>query len=393
MKGTIKIMMLSLVVLLLGGCWSSKEIEDLGLIAGTAMDLEKDGELKEKLEADDKSLLNRPIFTLTNQFVTSSGTGAGKTENATAPKSYINISETGDSILPTLRNMTLKIEKRAFAEHEKVIIIGADLARKVSLEKALDFFIREQEMRPSCLVMIAKGKASKVLVSKKPIIPAFHLYQITQGEKRNAKIVPAMPLGKLEGKMNSGSSFLIQNVSLEEGEAKFSGAAIIKGKTKKLLGFLNEKEVEGLAWIAGTVKGGVIRSIDKKSGQPIIYEMLSLKSSIKPHLKGNQLSFHVNIQSEGRIAENWVSSGDPFKNEFLKRAETAAKNQVKQLIQESLQKTQHHYKVDVAGFGNQLRIQNPAQWKKHKKNWDQTFSQIPITYHIKITIKDYGMSG
>ena len=34
------------------------------------------------------------------------------------------------------------------------------------------------------------------------------------------------------GKLYSDSSFLLQNVSTENGEVKFAGAAIIEGKTK-----------------------------------------------------------------------------------------------------------------------------------------------------------------
>ncbi|MED3872844.1 Ger(x)C family spore germination C-terminal domain-containing protein, partial [Priestia megaterium] len=51
------------------------------------------------------------------------------------------------------------------------------------------------------------------------------------------------------------------------------------------------------------------------------------------------------------------------------------------------------YKVDVAGFGNRLRIKHPRVWRRVKENWDQTFSEVPINYDVKLTIKDYGTSG
>ncbi|MEH7076264.1 Ger(x)C family spore germination C-terminal domain-containing protein [Neobacillus drentensis] len=40
-----------------------------------------------------------------------------------------------------------------------------------------------------------------------------------------------------------------------------------------------------------------------------------------------------------------------------------------------------------------MRIQYPNVWKNVKGNWDEKFSEIPITYDVSIRIKDYGMIG
>ncbi len=130
-------LLLFLMILLLTGCWSSKEIEDLGLIVGTALDIENDGG---SWEEQDGEYSNRDLITITNQFVTSETIGTGAKEGSTQQKAYKNVSETGDAILPTLRNMILKIDKRAFAEHSKVLVIGEDLASTVNMQQLLDFF-------------------------------------------------------------------------------------------------------------------------------------------------------------------------------------------------------------------------------------------------------------
>ncbi|TKH13706.1 spore gernimation protein GerC, partial [Peribacillus simplex] len=43
--------------------------------------------------------------------------------------------------------------------------------------------------------------------------------------------------------------------------------------------------------------------------------------------------------------------------------------------------------------GNRLRIEHPKVWNKVKKDWDRTFSEAPIKYDVKLTIKDYGTTG
>ena len=390
----VKLLLVIFLLPTLSGCWSSREIEELGLIAGTAMDLAENENLSEEIEGQEDKSPNRVIMTLTNQFVTSQPYSSSKKNGGMQQKAYKNVSETGDSIIPILRKMVLKNDKRSFAQHSKVIVISAGLARTLNLQQILDFFLREQEIRQSSVVLIAKNSARQTFESKETtVIPAFRLFQITKSQERTTKILPPLSLAKLDGKLHSSSSFLLQNVITENGEVKFSGAAVIGGKSKKLLGLMNEKDIEGLIWLTGKAKGGLVKSFDKKTRQPIIYEIKSIKSKINPHWTKNQLSFDVKIESEGRIAEQWVSSGKPFENKFLKSAEKTTEKEVERLVKNVLIKTQKEYQVDVAGFGNRLRIEYPKYWEKVKKDWDKTYSRIPIKYQVNLTIKDYGTKG
>jgi len=395
MKGQFRLgLLLSLILLLLTGCWSSKEIEDLGLVVGTSLDLETDSSSREALEEQEARNSNKELITITNQFVTSETTGSGAKEGKKEQKAYKNVSETGDAVLPTLRSMIQKIDKRAFAEHSKVIVIGEGFASTFNLTQTMDFFLRELEMRPSGLLLIAKNRASNTLESIEPTtIPAFQLVEMMEGHKRTTKILPPMTLAKLQGKLNSRASFLLQSVTSENGEMKFAGAAVIEGKTKKLRGFLTGKELEGITWITGKGKGGLVTSFYEGTDQPIIYEILSMKSKITPHVDGDNISFNVKIESEGRIAEHWVLSEKTFDNKFLKKAEKATEKEVERLVKNVLEKIQEEYQTDVSEFGTRLRIEYPKVWKKVKKDWDQTFSEVPIQCEVKITIKDYGTSG
>ncbi len=232
-------------------------------------------------------------------------------------KPYFNISETGDSIHQMSREFSLRSDRTIFNPHLKVIVISDDLVRKYRLEQLVDQQLRDNEIRPSCLVFISKGRANETLESKESgKIPAFRLIGISDNEYRTTRILPPMPLAKSEGKMHSGSSFLLQNVISTNGEVKFSGAAVITGKTKKLLGFLNEEEMEGLTWITGKGKGGLVKNFDAATNQPIIYEVKTMKSKITSHVNGNNISFDVKIESEGRLSENWVVSGETSENKF-----------------------------------------------------------------------------
>ncbi|MBM7651321.1 hypothetical protein JOC76_000770 [Neobacillus cucumis] len=63
------------------------------------------------------------------------------------------------------------------------------------------------------------------------------------------------------------------------------------------------------------------------------------------------------------------------------------------MVNNAGEKMQKDYHVDVVGFGNRLRIEHPKVWEKVKKDWDQTLSEVPIEYNVKLTIMDYGSSN
>lgn len=389
LKGILSI----LVILFLTGCWSSNEIEEIGLSVGLALDEGKESAIEKELKQQGGGNNQTEKITMTYQIVNPQGTGSENKGGGSQQKAYLNISETGDSLHQMTREFSLRSDRPIFGPHLKVIVISKNLVRKYRLEQLVDQQLRDNEIRPSCLVFISKGRAIETLQSKDSgKIPAMRLIGISDNKYRTRRILSPMSLAKLEGKMHSGSSFLLQNVIPANGEIKFSGAAVISGKTKKLLGFLNEDELEGLTWITGKGKGGLVKSFDAATKQPIIYDIKTMKSKITPHVNRNHISFDVKIESEGSLSENWVISGEGSDNKFLKRAEKAAEEEVKRLINNTVEKIQKDYQVDVAGFGNSLRIKHPKVWEKVKKDWDHTFSEVPIEYNVKLTIRNYGSS-
>ncbi|WP_026582443.1 Ger(x)C family spore germination protein [Bacillus sp. J33] len=381
--------LMALSVLVMNGCWSSKEIEELGLIIGTALDLEEEGDFGDHEKGD------QDLFRITNQLVTAETTDSGTQEGTSRrSQSYKNISETGEAILPAVRKMTLRIDKRAFGVHSKVIVIGEDLARNYNPEQVLDFFQREQEMRPSALIVVAKESARKTLETDEPtVIPAIQIVEMIRDQDRTTKIMEPMSITKLEAQLSSGISFLLQSVLPEKGERKLSGAALIDGKTKMLRGFFNDEDITGVNWITGKGKGGLVSTFYEENGQPVIYDILKMDSKIKPRVDGSRITFEVNIKSEGRIGEHWDVSANTFDNKFLQKAEKAAEKEVEKLVKNVLAKAQEEYKMDVFGFGNRLRIEHPKVWKKVKEDWDQTFSEVPVNVTVELTIKEFGTSG
>ncbi|MEK1831375.1 Ger(x)C family spore germination C-terminal domain-containing protein [Priestia megaterium] len=64
------------------------------------------------------------------------------------------------------------------------------------------------------------------------------------------------------------------------------------------------------------------------------------KAKIYPHVRNGRISFHVDIQSHGRLSEDWTAEGNSFKNQKLKEVEKLTKIKVEKLIKQVLDKTQ-----------------------------------------------------
>nr|WGD69002.1 Ger(x)C family spore germination protein [Bacillus subtilis] len=387
--------MVCLSLICVTGCWSSREIEDLGLTFAIAIDKGKETNTEKELKEEGGSYPKKDNITLTYQFVNEKAAGAGTSggggSGQGAQKAYINISETGDSLQQIGSEVALRRDREVFSPHLKVVVMSEDVLHTFPIDEMLDQFFRDNEIRLSCLVLSAKGEARDALQLKENgEIPAFRLIGLGGNEHKVSRILPPMTLAKLIGKLHSGEEFFTAKCGCGTMErSSIPEQTVINGKSKKMIGTLNEYETEGITWIRGEGKGGVVKSHDKKSQQTLAYDINKIKSKIQPIVKGKDISFHVDIESEGDLAENW-NTKEALDTQFIDRLETTIENEVKKIVGQVLKKIQHDYKADVAGFDESLRLTYPHLWKRVKNNWDDTFSKADITYSVNVTITHYG---
>ncbi|EHS59643.1 Ger(x)C family spore germination protein, partial [Paenibacillus sp. Aloe-11] len=292
------------------------------------------------------------------------------------------------------RQFSLRLDRPIIGHHLKVMVVSTELAKQQTMQQLMDFVLRDNDIRPSCMVFLSKGRAADTLVTKyKGEIPSIHILYMLRNHFRTGKVMRGVNLSELDGLMHSKKSYILQNIIDADGEFEFSGAGIIKGDTGHWIGNLGQQDVDSIAWIKSDVEGGAIKTYDERN-QPITYEIKSVKSKITPKVtNGNDISFHVKIESKGRFIENWDDKLDPTKTQNMKEAEKVFKKEVTRRIKSLMYKLQSEYKVDVAGFGERLYIEKPQAWKKVKDDWDYKFSQIPVTFDIKLSITDLGSSS
>ncbi|MEW9670458.1 Ger(x)C family spore germination protein [Ammoniphilus sp. 3BR4] len=378
---------LSLIFLLLAtGCWDRKEIEDTGIVLGLGID-------KPETMKTEEHQPKRHRISLVHQFAVPDPFSAK--EGGGAKGNYVNMVNESSSIFAGIRELATQSERAPSYEHLQVLVISEDIARSIDLNEIINFLMRNTESRRTIKVVIAKGQSREVFEKPPSIeqIPVLKLHDLIQHTRKTLRMAPDLNLGDFSEKITAKRSFVVQRVVTSKKGVKISGAAIIKGKSAKMVGWLGEEETEGLNWLSGKGKAGLIEGVDPETGEPIVYEVREMKSQIKPHVRGGRISYTVEISTEGKLREDWVIPGNAFEQEFIKKAEKATEKEIKRLAEKAFTKTQKDFKVDVAGFGKKLSIQYPQVWKDVKKDWDSEFSEVPVDIKVKVQIREYGTRG
>lgn len=380
-----------LLPFLLSGCWSSKEIEDLALYAGMALDIGQPAPVEKDLEAKGARYSKRNKVMATIQIVPTKSTGSPNKQSSSSQKHYLNISGSGDSILEIFRQFSVRRDRPIIGHHLKVIVISAELLKRQTIEQLMDFVLRDNDIRPSTLVFMSKGPAKDALNSTQPNeIPSFYIYGMLRNRSRTSKVIDAVTLSTLDGLMYAKKSFILQNLITANGETEFSGVGIIKGSTGQWIGNLNQEDTESLMWIKDEGKTGVIKAYDEDN-EPITYEIKSMKSKTNINVSGGKVSFHVSIKTEGRLIEVWNSKADYTEDkENVKKVEQVFEDKLNKMVSSLMNKLQTIYKTDVAGFGEALSIKHPHFWRNVKDDWDDVFSKSEITFDYDLSITEFG---
>ncbi|UQZ34954.1 spore gernimation protein GerC [Paenibacillus sp. PK3_47] len=372
------------------GCWSSKEIEDLALYAGLALDVGELTPTEQLLEERGSTYSKQNKITATIQIVPTKSTGGPDKQSSSQGKAYINLSGTGDSVFEIFRNFSIRNERPIIGHHLKIIVVSKELLKRQKMDEVMDFVLRDNDIRPSTMVFISQGRAMDTLVSKQPEeIPTFHIKEMIRNQYRTSKVMQPVILSELDGLMHSKRSYVLQNLVMAKGSMEFAGAAIVKGDTGHWVGDLDQEDTQCLSWLANKGSSGAIKAYDWDN-HPMTYEMKSMKSKIKSKVDGDEISFEVAVQTEGRLIETWNTTEYATSSAYAEKVGGIFEDRLKQMMDQLIQKLQNEYKTDVSGFGEALGIQHPAVWKKVKDQWDDIFSRSKITFKYDLKITDFG---
>ncbi|CAG9608709.1 Ger(x)C family spore germination protein [Pseudoneobacillus rhizosphaerae] len=386
-KKILLLVMIGNCIVMLSGCWSSKEITELMIVTGMGIDRDSDtGEYK-----------------VTVQII---NPGEIASQTKTERLEVTTYQTTGESIYEVMRRFSTKVPRRMYLAHIQLVIFGEELAKE-GIGKTLDFISRNHEFRTDFFILVSKnGKAEEVLNVLTPTeaSPSVSLYSSINVSEKIWAPTKGVHLDELLNTLVSeGKHPVLTGVEVrgdkERGDTvssleQIKPAAVTKitgfaaFRNDKLVGWLTENESKGYNYIINNIKS-TVGSIPCEDSGIIALDVKKIKTDLKTNVKSGKPSITIKTNIEADLGEIQCDM-DLSKTSVIKQIEEDAAKQVQSLMEHSITKAKEDLKSDIFGFGETIHRQHPKAWKKLKGNWDETFQDLEISFDMNYEIRRIG---
>lgn len=368
-----------ILTLALTGCWNWHELNTLGIVMASGFDLAPDGKIS-----------------VTMQIVRPGEISNPRSEKGSAGSEAVwVVTSTGDTVFDAVQNATMKVDRKLFWPHNKVFVIGEDLARE-GVSPVLDWIDRDPESRRLPKLLVARGRAQDIMEVESELenVSALYLENLVNVSDNTSMAVEVRIHDFLKMLVSEGRDPYASRIELLDGEKKqtiLTGAAVFRKDW--LAGWLDRSETRGLLWVLGKVKSGVIvvpSPLEKE--KKVSLEIIRANSRIEPIIKENGLpAIIVKIQEEGNLAEQ-MSVDDLTKPEnwyLLEEYQAAAiENEVKTVLHVA----QNELGTDIFGFGEAVHRQYPQVWQELKDSWPQIYPSVEVEVIVSAKLRRTGIS-
>lgn len=389
MDKKIIIIFLSMIVFLTG-CWDRRELNDISIVTGIAVD---PGEKKK--------------YKLTVEVANAAEFGK---QSAQGDAPVITYSLEGDSVAELTNKMNIELTKQLVYSHTRVLFINEEIAKK-GLLGFLDFLERSGQFRNDFRIIVTKGdQAADFTRIVYPIqkSPSLKLHQQTESMQREwggdpsvkltdfiSSIIskgrsPVAIIVKLKGDVDKGKK-TENNKSLDpEALVYIDGLAVFNND--KMVGSLTVTDTRNYFWTQRLQHTSIAVPCNEKKKEDETFldlRIIRTKTNIKTTYKHNMPKLHVDIYGEANIQGNECTR-DLTNLDVYKDYEKNLNKQIKKEITDSIKKVQEDFGSDIYGFGDRLNQTNPKKFKEVKDNWDEEFARADLDVHVNITLLHAG---
>ncbi|MEK8132659.1 Ger(x)C family spore germination protein [Paenibacillus filicis] len=386
LKTILTLIVLTLLAALLAGCWNRKELDELGIQMGTAID-------KVGHEYHVAVQVVVPGEVSTRQ---SGGRSTVTLYKATAP-----------TLFEAFRKLTETSPRKIYSAHIRVLVLGESLARD-GIANVLDLFSRNPEARPDFYIMVARDTpAEKVLgvLTALEKIPAYNLfYSLDTSAKTWAPTTTVTMDQLMEDLTTAGRNPVLtgvtvigntkggemkQSVEQIEPEARLLNVGLAAFRRDRMVGWLTEEEAKGYNYIIDNVRS-TAGHLSCPDGGMVALETIRTKTKIKGALVDGKpvIRIHMTNQSNISDVECKLDLNDPH---TIDQLEEQGRKKLINLMQKTVDNVKKKYKVDIFGFGQAIHRANPKAWNQYlEAEWNELFQQVKVEYELDVMIRRIG---
>ncbi len=362
------------------GCMPYTELKEESIVEGVGVDSDSNGG-----------------YILTFQiFNPQQGGGGGQGGKSSTSEQVKILQSSGATLFDAIRNATLQVGRKLYFSNNRAYVIGEDVC-KSGISKILDFMERNEQIKPTEHMYVAKGKASDILTFKKDgqYIPAENFDEMSENSIQTSKLVDVELLETYKDVSNGIIDPVLPVATIQADESgenilELDGTAIFRDN--KLVGFLNSNETRGYLWIDGKVQGGVIH-FDLPQGGTASMAILSSSSKIKAQNNSGTPSISVNVKLSTKISEIESSKSLIINEKLISKLKTLQENVVKTETKAAIDTAVKTYGADIFGFGMNLYESQPTLWRKLGVDWSKNSQSLNIQINVDSSIDHTGLLG
>lgn len=360
------------IVIILVGCWNYKEINDVSIVTGIAIDYDAD----------------KDLYIITTEIIKTAGSTQEERMSGTTFVSK------GASIFDAIRNMIINTGKKLYWSDAAVVIVSQDIASQ-GIIPALDVLIRGLEIRSDIWLLVSKEKTAGEILDTRTLkihrIVSYHIEDIMKNENSISKYY-GMPVWRFvkdlysDGISPACPGIEIVNVNNTD-ILQVKDTCVFKGD--RFVGWLDENETKYFLWVIGNLENGLFNLEFKEPDLPdkLSLEIVDSKTKKDAVYEDGNLIVKINIKVDATIAE--LSGNYDFSKPEKKSAlENLTAEQIKKDIIIVIEKVQKEYKSDIFGFRTLIKRKLPELWRgKIEPNWDYYYNSLNTQVNVKVTIK------
>lgn len=383
------VMVFSLLILCLTGCWDSVELNRRAIVSGVAID-------RGPTEAEK--------YVLSFQIIVADEI-SGENARGTSPVAVYE--GRGRTMFEALANASRQTARFLSLGHIRVIVISEKFARE-GIKDIMDVLERESETRLTSLLFISKGQAAVDSMTTMTVfgrIPANDLVEKLETTSKQFGYNYRMEVDDvIRGIQIPGGGPLINGVmvtgDMEKGNSNDNIKAIEPKAALMVTGIAAFKEDKLKGWLQGETAIGTGLLMNKINQVPAFIsigegEYLSFNiylTQVHIHANAEDVEhpiFTIQITQQAGLKEspNSLDLTDPkVLNELSELIEKKTNEQVRLAVSAA-----RDLKSDYLGFGEAIERKNPRGWKKVRDHWENIFATCKVNVDVDVVIRHTDM--
>lgn len=343
-------------------CWDYKDIEDRALVISFGVDTPA----PDRVRFDAEIAQFRPMSA--QQTTYEIGHFSGEGSNFDAARINLQVQAKGP-----LSNGPAT-----------AVIVSERFAQSSLFEVYLNRANRQYDLRKTVTLLVSKRPPAELmeLSTKQNTSIGFFVENNIQSLFKDTHVDISIANVISESRVKD-LGLLLPTIDIIEGKPQYIGLSVIKDF--KLVDIIDLHDSTGVLFLMSPNNPLILSIADPKHPTNVLTISARVKNrKIKTSWKNGKAIINVSLSTNASLSFQYELQGKS--PEDIKELETVLSKHIKEMIMESVNKSQNNYKVDIFEFVKYFKAQNPIQYRQIE--WGKVYPEAKVNVDVKVNITD-----